>query len=276
MHLGIPIRAEDFRTLNRCLDDAIASSVTEHARQSELALRNDEVARGTERLGLLAHELRNLTNTALLAFEVLKTASVGVDGSTSAILGRNLLRLRDLIGRSLVEVRLKDGVDHVERIQMAGFLREVAAAATLEAQSRGAHLTLIPGDGAVEVEADRQILASVVGNLLQNAIKFTRPQGNVVLRHGATADRVFVEIEDECGGLSAAQLKSLFRAYEQKGSDRSGLGLGLTISQNGARAFGGEIQVRNLPGTGCIFIANLPRALAAPERLVESVEAPSA
>lgn len=63
-----PITSEEFRTLNLCLDDAIAEAVTEYGK-----LREHE---GTERFGHLVHELRNLLNRACLAFDVLKTGSV--------------------------------------------------------------------------------------------------------------------------------------------------------------------------------------------------------
>ena len=79
METDAPISADDFRTLNRCLDDAIASAVTEYATGTEsVDARRAIAARGSERLGFLAHELRNLVNTAMLAFEVLKTGNVGV------------------------------------------------------------------------------------------------------------------------------------------------------------------------------------------------------
>src|SRR5689334_23835174 len=71
VELNIPISAEEFRTLNRCLDDAIAGAVTEYGRERNQSGIDGESARGTERLGFFAHELRNLLNTALLAFEVL-------------------------------------------------------------------------------------------------------------------------------------------------------------------------------------------------------------
>jgi signal transduction histidine kinase len=261
LELAAPIRTEDFRTLNRCLDDAIASAVSEHARQRERVLADQGKARTTEQLGVLAHELRNLTNTALMAFEILRTAHVGVDGSTSAVLGRSLLGLREVINRSLSEVRLTAGIRHTEPIVVVGFLEEVAAAASLDAKSRDIQLTVLPGDPSLVVDADRQILASVVGNLLQNAIKFTRPRGGVLLRPGATADRVFVEVEDECGGLPEAGIEDLFRVYDQRSSERSGLGLGLAISRQGAHACGGEIRTRNVPGTGCVFVVDLPRVL---------------
>ena len=70
-----------------------------------------------------------------------------------------------------------------------------------------------------------------VTNLLQNAFKFTRAPGHVWLRTRATADRVFIDIEDECGGLPPGQAAELFRPFEQRSTDRSGLGLGLSISR---------------------------------------------
>ena len=85
--LDVSISADEFRTLNRCLDEAIAQAVTEYARQRELSLSD----RGTERLGFFAHELRNLLANAMLAFEVLKSGTVGIGGSTGMVLGRNLI-----------------------------------------------------------------------------------------------------------------------------------------------------------------------------------------
>ena len=60
---GASISAEDFRTLNRCLDEAIAGAVTEYGRERNQFGIDGESARGSERLGFLAHELRNLINT---------------------------------------------------------------------------------------------------------------------------------------------------------------------------------------------------------------------
>ena len=103
--VNAPISTDDFRTLNRCLDEAIASAVTEYGREQNQSTLDGESARGSERLGFLAHELRNLTNTAIFAFEVLKTGNVGVAGSTGTVLHRSLMGLRALIGRSLTESR---------------------------------------------------------------------------------------------------------------------------------------------------------------------------
>jgi signal transduction histidine kinase len=176
VEMNAPINADDFRTLNRCLDDAIAGAVTEFGRGGIQCGIDAEAARGTERLGFLAHELRNLTNTALLAFEALRTGSVGVAGNTGAVLQRSLLATRGLIERSLGEVRLTQGVQHPETVQMAGFIEELTQIATLEARARGLTFTVIAVADGVTVAADRQVLAAVIGNLLQNAFKFTRPR----------------------------------------------------------------------------------------------------
>ena len=86
VEMNAPISTDDFRMLNQCLDDAIAGAVTEYGRERNQSTLDGEVARGTEKLGFLAHELRNLVNTAILAFEVLKTGDVGVKGSTGNVL----------------------------------------------------------------------------------------------------------------------------------------------------------------------------------------------
>jgi hypothetical protein len=84
-----PISTDDFRTLNRCLDDAIAGAVTEYGRERHQSDVDGESARASERLGFFAHELRNLIGTAVMAFEVLKTGNVGVRGNTGRVLHRS-------------------------------------------------------------------------------------------------------------------------------------------------------------------------------------------
>ena len=260
IRLDASITADEFRTLNRCLDEAMAEAVTEFGRQRELSISDDE----TERLGFFAHELRNLLSNSMLAFEVLKSGSVGVGGSTGTVLGRNLTRMRDLIDRSLAEVRLKAGIKRRERVSLAEFVEEVEVAATIEAKARSLQLTVTPVPQGVWVEVDRQTLAAAVANLLQNAFKFTRPAGHVLVSTHADAERAFIAIEDECGGLAGSP-EDLFALFEQRSKDRSGLGLGLAIARQGVSANGGEIRVRSIAGRGCIFTVELPRLPAAEE-----------
>jgi hypothetical protein len=71
---------------------------------------------------------------------------------------------------------------------------------------------------------------------------------------------VFFDVEDQCGGLPAGKGEELFRLFEQRGEDRSGLGVGLAVAQTSARAMKGEVRVRDLPPKGCVFTIDLPQA----------------
>ena len=248
--------ASEFHTFNLCLDNAIAGAVTEYSRQREQNLADEEV----ERLGFLAHELRNLLSTATMAFHVLRSGTVAIGGSTGAVLDRSLTGLRRLVDRSLAEVRLTSGQHRRTRVLLAEFIGEMEMTASLDAKARDLDLTVAPVEPAVAVDVDRELLASALSNLLQNAFKFTHARGNVSLRTRTKGDRVFIDVEDECGGLPLGKAEELFRPFERRGTDRSGLGLGLAISRKSIGASGGEIQVQNLPGKGCVFTIDLPVA----------------
>jgi signal transduction histidine kinase len=253
------ISTDDFRMLNRSLDEAIAGAVTEYGRARNQSTLDGETARGSEHLGFLAHELRNLMNTAIVAFEVLKTGNVGVSGSTGTVLYRNLMGARDLIARSLAEVRLTQGVQNREQFLVSNFIQELAPAATLAANARRVDFSVSPVEDGVRIEADRQVLSAVVMNLLQNAFKFTQPHTTVTLRVGASVERVLIEVQDQCGGLPVENVSELFRPFEQRGADRTGLGLGLAFCRWGTEANNGHIYARSFPDRGCVFTVDLPR-----------------
>jgi signal transduction histidine kinase len=128
----------------------------------------------------------------------------------------------------------------------------------MEAKSRGVVFVVEPVDETLSIEADRQLVFSAITNLLQNAFKFTAKAGRVSLRARAAAERVVIDIEDECGGLPHGDTEALFRPFEQRSADRSGVGLGLSISRRAVEANGGKLSVKNLPGKGCVFTIDLP------------------
>jgi signal transduction histidine kinase len=256
-----PISVEEFHTLNRCLDTAIAEAVTEHARLTAQTRSAEEI----ERLGLAAHELRDILNTALLAFHMLKRGAVAINGSTGEVLGRSLTGLREVIDRALSEVRLAAGRQQRQRLPVVTFLDEMAATGVLHSEYRHIEFTVEPVDPALAVDADPQLLASAVMNLLHNAFKHTPVGGAVVLRAYAQGSALVLEIEDECGGIPDGT-GDLFQPFgERRGTDRSGLGLGLSIARRAVRAHGGDIRVRNMPGKGCVFMVEVPLAQALAE-----------
>ncbi|HEV8113202.1 MAG TPA: HAMP domain-containing sensor histidine kinase [Planctomycetota bacterium] len=255
MERRAPIDTEEFKTLNRCLDDAIAQAVTEHARVRERSISEGE----TERLGFLAHELRNLLQTASLSFEVLKLGTVGVGGSTGAVLARSLAGLRTLLDRTMAQIRLDANIRHCERVEIRSFLDETEAAGMIAAKDRGISLWVERAPDGVAVEADRQLLGSAVSNLLQNAFKFTREKGHVRVRALVSATRVVIEIEDQCGGLQPKQIEELFRGPHTNRRPNSGMGLGLSISKRAIEAMGGTLGARTQAEVGCVFTIDLPR-----------------
>jgi signal transduction histidine kinase len=249
------ISADEFHTLSQCFDDAIAQAVTEYSRQRDQSISDES----TERMGELAHEFRNALGVAMLSFQTLRTGSVGLDGSTSALLGRSLKRLSLLIDSSLAHLRLKVGVREPARVSLREFIEEVEIGATMEANGRDLTLAVTPTDPGVDVLVDRQLLAGAVANLLHNAFKFTRRHGHVSLKASSTEERVIIEVADECGGLPPGKADELFLPFEQRSPDRSGLGLGLSISRKSVEADGGQLRVRDVPGVGCVFTIDLPR-----------------
>jgi hypothetical protein len=254
------IRAEDFQVFNRCLDDVIAGAVTAYGHQ----LERDLAFEGTERLGVLAHEMRNLLHTAILSFDVIKKGMVGVGGSTGAIHSRSLAGIRALVERSLADVRLQAGLPTVlERVSVAALMEEIEVGAAMQAEGYGLHLTVHPVDSDVTIDADWQLLTSAISNLLQNAFKFTRRHGRISVTTRITNDRVLIEVADECGGLPPGKAEELFRPFIGS-SDKSGPGIGLSIAQRAARANSGDIHVRDVPGKGCIFTIDLPRQTTPP------------
>ena len=184
----------------------------------------------------------------------------GAYGSTGAILDRSLVGLRTLIDRSLSEVRMTAGMPVSHRMfSLAAFIAEVKLSASLEAEVKECVLKVTPVDSRLAVDADRDLLSSAIGNLLQNAFKFTHHRSEVTLNAYAVADRILIEVQDHCGGLVAGDAEKLFLPFTHTDSDETGLGLGLSISRRSVEVNNGTLSVRDVPGSGCVFTIDLPR-----------------
>lgn len=208
--LGVPSAVRDLDTMRLCLDVAVAEAVSEYTRQREENL----VGQSVEQLGFLAHEMRNALNTATLAHDALQVGGIAPNSITAGILGRSLVKMRDLVNRSLADVRIEAGSPRKEPLEVAQVLEEIEIASSIQAQARGVRLHIAPA-----------------------------PLGMIVI--GGTTEQ-------------------LFHPYHQRSVDRTGAGLGLTISLKGARAMGGDLRVRDVPGHGCVFTVDLPCAVASP------------
>ena len=262
LELDAPIETTEFKTLNRCLDDVIADAVTEFFYQRELINADRETQALNQRIGFLAHELRNHINTATLALRVIKSGQAGFAGAMGGVLDRSLIGLRTLVDQSLAEVRMTPGMATPHQvISVAALFAELLLSTSLEAQSRGCQLKTSTVDDSLAVVADRDLLLAAIGNLLQNAFKFTQHGTRVMLSAHTEGDHIHIEVQDHCGGLGPRKHEDLFQPFTQYGTDRTGVGLGLSISRRSVEASHGTLSVRDLPGSGCVFSIRLPMHL---------------
>ena len=250
----------EFQLLNQALDNAIASAVTEYSADASTEITDRGMRAENERRAELAHELRNLIHTATLALTAIKAGNVGLYGATGAVLDRSMIALRSLIDRSLAEVRDRLPVHvRVQDFALDDFIRDVAVAATLEARTAGCDFTVGAVDSRLAWRGDRELLSSAVGNLLQNAFKYSHKGGEVSLAAHASEEHIMIEVADSCGGLPAGAQKAMFSPFVQLGGDRSGLGMGLAIVKRSVEANFGLVSVRDLPPVGCVVSIALPR-----------------
>jgi two-component system, sensor histidine kinase len=180
-------------------------------------------------------------------------------------LKRGLDQCRGLLDQLVDFSRLESGsVDIRWRvIELGPYLQALAAPYESAARAAGLAWRLEPGAAPVRVWSDALLLERLIGNLLQNAVKFTAT-GTVGLRvlPTAPAGRVRLEVFDTGPGIPAAEQQRVFEEFYQLDNpsrDRArGLGLGLSIVRRLAALLGIGLQLDSRPGSGCSFGLELP------------------
>jgi PAS domain S-box-containing protein len=135
-------------------------------------------------------------------------------------------------------------------------------------RERGLSYTCEPCDPSVRVHADRDKVQQIVLNLLSNALKFTGAGGRIVLRCVVQGGDALVTVTDTGRGIAHDKLESIFEPFVQVDRrykrEQEGIGLGLAISRELARAMGGDLTVESEPGIGSSFMLRLPVSAPAP------------
>ncbi len=252
-----PFAVDEFRSLNRCLDNAIADAVLEFSTQRDVRVlerHNDETR---ERVGFLVHELRNAVSTASLAISALELGHMAMGGATGEVLKRSVSSLTVLIDRAVDEVRV--GAESERSVfALTSFIADAEIAARLDANAVACELTVPVVDPLLYIHANRGDLQAALANLLQNAFKFTHAQTEVTLSAVAKNGQALIEVHDHCGGLPHGSAEKMFTPFTQRNQDKSGLGLGLAIARHSVEADLGTLSVRDVPGIGCVFTMALP------------------
>jgi signal transduction histidine kinase len=249
------ITAGEFSTLNLSLDLAIAEAVTAYESQDS----DPSTLDSSKKMGFLIHELRNALTSAMVAHSMVKRGVVGTGGSTNTLMERNLRRMRDLLDHSFSEIRLENqqGADRHPML-LIDAVEDVEITASEEARLKGQTL-LVQVDQKIKINVDRNYLVSALSNLVQNAIKFSKRGGTICMRSLEGEKTIVLEVEDQCGGLPAGEAEKLFKPFTQKGENRSGLGLGLSISRRAIALNHGYLSARDIPGVGCVFFITIPK-----------------
>jgi two-component system, chemotaxis family, CheB/CheR fusion protein len=273
-------------------------------KEAEEALRDSD-RRKTEFLAMLAHELRNPLAPILVSIEVLRRAKdgEGVDlqnsqwradePATPHELSHRIDHALDVLQRQVGQmVRLVDDLLDAgrinrgkidlrrERVELSSVIYHVVDAARPISDRRDQELTVTLPGVPVYVDADPTRLGQIVGNLLNNACKFTDRGGHIWLtveREDSGADRaedasiriapqVVIRVRDTGIGIAADQLEHVFDMFTQVDTslERSlmGLGIGLTLVKTLTEMHGGVVEVRSDGvGQGSEFVVRLPLAV---------------
>lgn len=218
-----------------------------------------------EFLSNVSHELRTPLTSILAFVETLETGALEDRESSSrflTIIRKNASRMQGLIDDILELTAIEGGNVQLRarQVELAPLVEEAISSLESKAQSRGIRITNQVSAG-VEVYADARRLERMLTNLIDNGIKFNRPDGQVRIRHEA-GPRDKVIVEDDGDGIPQHHLERLFERFYRVDRARSremgGTGLGLAIVKHLALLHGGEVTVASELKKGSAFTLHLP------------------
>ncbi len=229
----------------------------------------DSDRRKSEFLAILSHELRNPLAPIRNAIHLLERAGSGSSESAraTAILRRQTDHLTRLVDDLLDVTRISRGKIALHRSRLD--LREVARRTVEDlrpvVEESGVSLRFEDGAGPLWVDADPTRVAQVIGNLLQNAAKFTPARGHVVLAIDAVDGAARLVVRDDGMGMEPGDVERMFEPFAQAEAGlartNGGLGLGLALVKALVELHGGTVVARSDgPGRGSEFTAILPLA----------------
>ncbi len=217
-----------------------------------------------EFLSTLSHELRTPLTPLRAGLELLKERVEPSLLPTVEAMERNLAQETRLIDALLDVARLNAGQFSLERhpVELAACLQGAIEEVTPVAAARGQAVVLEAPTPLPRVLADLARLQRTFAGLLDNAVKFSPPGGQVRIAARQTEGQVFVEVADRGPGIDPKLLPHLFEPFRQAdGSSRrrhAGLGLGLALAARVVALHGGDLRAANLPGGGACFTCSLP------------------
>lgn len=261
--------ADELQTMQALADAASVAFANVQLIQS----LQDASRRKDEFMSMLAHELRNPLapmRNALHVMQLRPDDKIMVERSRE-LMERQVSHLSRMVDDLLDTSRLAHGRVALKkvRLDMTQLVRESVEDRRGVLEAQGLSLVFDMPDESVWIEGDPTRLAQVVGNLLDNARKFSMPSGTVTVRLGGTAadeshaGTAEISIGDTGVGIDPNMLARVFDVFAQEDLSldrtRGGLGLGLSIARNMVELHGGTIDVASAGlGKGAEFTVTLP------------------
>ncbi|HEY4670449.1 MAG TPA: ATP-binding protein, partial [Gemmatimonadaceae bacterium] len=231
-------------------------------------------------LSSMSHELRSPLNAILGFAQLMESAAPEPSESQKESIAQILRagwHLLDLINQVLDLAVIESGKVSMslEPVSVAEVMSECQAMMEPEAQQRGVTMTFPRVHDGTFVSADRTRLKQIVINLISNAIKYNKQQGNVVVDCvTSNAERTRISVSDTGAGLSPEKLAQLFQPFNRLGQEAGGVagtGIGLVVTKQLAELMEGALGVESVAGKGSVFWCDLP-STAAPRVVVEQPE----
>jgi two-component system response regulator VicR len=242
-----------------------AEESLKHLYQQERELRQQleqEMKKRVEFTRAIAHELKTPLTSLLASSDLLASE---IDSEPLQTLAKNIrqgaLNLDSRINELLDLVRGEVGMLELklEMIDISQLFQDITDSMKPVALRRGQSLELALPSSLPVVRADPARFQQIVTNLLDNALKFTPPGGNVRLGAKKKDDSIVVEVRDTGRGISKEGQQSLFQPHQSpRGEASEGLGLGLALCKMLVELHGGKIWVRSCIGRGSTFGFSLP------------------
>ena len=259
-----PFNIDEYRTLNRCLDNAIADAVSQLSVQGGTVIKVQQGVHDNEQIAFLMHELHDAHSIATIAIAALELGRMPLTGATGLVLKRSLAAMDHLISNFMAEVAAKAvGRWQLQILSVAAFIADVKNGAELVANMQDCRFTFTDIDPTLGIVINRDLLLTVLMNFLHNAFMSTHQHNEVTLGAYATGDRILIDVKDLYGGWAHGNAEKMFTPLNQCSDDKTRLSFDLFIAQKSVEADGGHLRVRDLPNTGCIFTIDLPRFVLA-------------